>query len=57
MPGAGSDQRLGVGLAFWGVLVERGQETLLLEAEAPEPKLRLLRDAFVEWVNGVAGGS
>ena len=48
-------ERLGVPLAFWGVLVERGTEILLLEAEAPEAKLRFLREAFVRWGNEVAG--
>ena len=48
-------QRLGVPLAFWGVVVERGTEILLLEAEAPEAKLRFLREAFLMWGNEVAG--
>jgi len=48
-------ERLGVPLAFWGVVVERGTEGLLLEAEAPEGRLRFLREAFVRWGNEVAG--
>ncbi len=48
-------ERLGVPLAFWGVVVERGTEILLLEAEAPEAKLRFLREAFLMWGNEVAG--
>ena len=49
-------ERLGVPLAFWGVLIERGAQILLLEAEAPEAKLHMLRRAFVRWGNEVAGG-
>jgi hypothetical protein len=36
--------------------VARGEELLLLEAEAPEPKLAFLRDAFKGWVQRVAEG-
>ncbi len=49
--------RLGVSMALWGVLLEHDGRVILLEAEAPEAKLPLLRDAFVSWVRGVAAGS
>lgn len=51
---ARASDRLGVSLAHWGVLVERDGDVLLLEAEAPEHKLRVMRSAFVQWVGEVA---
>lgn len=55
--GSSYDQRstrLGVTLAIWGVVLPRGEETLLLEAEAPEEKAPLLRELFEAWVRQVA---
>jgi hypothetical protein len=46
--------RLGVPLATWGVVLARGEETLLLEAEAPEGKAPLVRELFEAWVRQVA---
>jgi S1-C subfamily serine protease len=47
-------ERLGVALGVWGTFVSRGEELVLLEAEAPEGKLPFVRDAFASWVRRVA---
>jgi S1-C subfamily serine protease len=47
-------ERLGVTLGVWGTFVSRGEELVLLEAEAPEGKLPFVRDAFSSWVRRVA---
>ena len=49
-------QRLGVAIGAWGVFVGRGEELVLLEAEAPEAKLPFVRDAFSSWVRSVTEG-
>jgi S1-C subfamily serine protease len=46
--------RLGVVMGAWGTFVTRGDEVLLLEAEAPETKLPFVRDLYVEWTREVA---
>ena len=48
--------RLGVALADRGVVLARGEETLLLEAEAPEEKAPFVRELFDAWVRQVAPG-
>ena len=50
---AGRSERLGVVVATVGAIVSRGEEILLLEAEAPEAKLPFVRDAFGSWVHAV----
>lgn len=50
-------ERLGVVTSTWGAVVARGEEILLLEAEAPEAKLPFVRDAFETWVRQGAAGS
>ena len=40
-------------VATVGAIVSRGEEILLLEAEAPEAKLPFVRDAFESWVHAV----
>ena len=40
----------------WGVVLARGEETLLLEAEAPEEKAPFVRELFDDWVRQVAPG-
>jgi S1-C subfamily serine protease len=47
-------ERLGVALGVWGTFVSRGEELVLLEAEAPEGKLPFVRDAFSSWVHRMA---
>jgi hypothetical protein len=49
-------ERLGLVLGAWGAFVARGEEMLLLEAEAPESKLPFVRDAFKAWIRRVAEG-
>jgi hypothetical protein len=49
-------ERLGVALGAWGAFVSRGEELVLLEAEAPEGKLAFVRDTFSSWVRRVAEG-
>ena len=46
-------ERLGVVVATLGAVVARGEEVLLLEAEAPEAKLPFVRDAFSSWARAV----
>ena len=41
----------------FGAIVTRGEEVLLLEAQAPEAKLPFVRDAFLSWARAVAAGS
>lgn len=50
-------ERLGVVTSTLGAVVTRGDEILLLEAEAPEAKLPFVRDAFETWARQVAAGS
>lgn len=50
----GRFERLGVPMGVWGTFVERPGEVLLLEVEAPESKLELVRDLYVEWLERVA---
>jgi hypothetical protein len=45
--------RLGVALVTWGVVLPRGEETLLLEAEAPEGKAPFLRELFAAWAGHI----
>ena len=47
-------ERMGVVIATLGAIVTRGDEVLLLEAEAPEGKLPFVRDAFDGWARMVA---
>ncbi len=47
---AGRFERLGVPMGAWGTFVERGDEVLLLEAEAPEEKLPFVRVLYLEWL-------
>jgi S1-C subfamily serine protease len=54
-PGYGGRfERLGVPMGVWGAFVERPGAVLLLEIEAPEEKLRFVRDLYVEWLDRVA---
>jgi S1-C subfamily serine protease len=46
--------RLGVVIGAWGTFGTRGDEVLLLEAEAPEAKLPFVRDLYLEWTRQVA---
>jgi hypothetical protein len=46
-----------VALGAWGAFVSRGEELVLLEAEAPEGKLAFVRDAFSSWVRRFADRS
>ena len=48
-------ERVGVVIAALGAIVARGEEVLLLEAEAPEAKLPFVRDAFERWAHACAG--
>jgi hypothetical protein len=52
---AGRFERLGVPMGAWGTFVRRGDDVLLLEAEAPEAKLPLVRVLYLDWVKRVAG--
>jgi hypothetical protein len=52
---AGRFERLGVTVGAWGTFVQRGNEVLLLEAEAPEAKLPFVRVLYLDWVKRVAG--
>ena len=45
--------RLGVALVTRGVVLTRGEETLLLESEAPEGKAAWVRDLFDAWVGQI----
>ena len=49
-------RRLGVDYGAQGVFVPQGEETLLLEVEAPEAKLRFVRELFEIWARRVAEG-
>jgi hypothetical protein len=42
-------------MGAWGTFVRRGDDVLLLEAEAPEAKLPLVRVLYLDWVKRVAG--
>ena len=54
-PGYGGRfERLGVTLGAWATFVERPGEVLLLEVEAPQAKLVLVEDLYVEWLRRVA---
>jgi S1-C subfamily serine protease len=50
-------RRLGVDYGAQGVFVPHGEETLLLEVEAPEAKLGFVRELFEIWARRVAEGS
>lgn len=51
----GRFERLGVPIGVWGTFVEREDEVLLLEVEAPEDKLPFVRDLYLEWREHIAG--
>jgi hypothetical protein len=47
-------RRLGVDMGVWGLFQRRGDRLFLFEVEAPEAKLALVRDLYVEWLSRVA---
>jgi hypothetical protein len=49
-------ERLGVPIEARGVLVSREGESLLLELEAPVPKLPIVEGLYARWVREVAAG-
>lgn len=50
-------RRLGVDYGAQGVFVPQGEETLLLEVEAPVAKLPFIRELFEAWARRMAEGS
>jgi hypothetical protein len=49
-----SFERLGVAMAVRGAVVERGDERLLVEMEAPVAKLLVVEELYTRWLETVA---